>query len=323
MKHKIFVFTALVILLFCLQKIFFNSDDRELESANWVYNSVLEEKAFFKSLESLSKKGRFKEVEAYVDKIGDPALKALSLVKIASFAGSKEGFERVMKKAFFIMKKANPVRYEDKLLQIIEEIVRRDDAEWLMNFVNLANYSNDLVFMIYAGARCEKISNVYEQQVKNDNFREIRPSIYSAMRGALVCRNFKDENRESFDKVSPHYSVQFNMDWDLKDKWRNFCFPLRAYFFSINGRKDLYELYREMSLSESQLKDMRPSYESYVEYGAKAFALSNDASAAILLIKTLKNPRQRSRVLKHCIRFLTSADDGEDVLKRSGILRVE
>lgn len=320
MKRKIFLLTALILAFVCLRETYFSSDDRDLQSANFVYNSAIEEDVFFNGIEKFIKAGRLREIEVYVGKVKDPALRALSFAKMAYMLPERSEKDRLANKAFSIMRDLKTTRYEDKLLQIIFEFARQDDPKWFMEFLNLANYSNDLVLAVYEGGKYEKISALYAEKIKNENFKKLRPRIHIAMLKKFYCRNLEKQDREFLEKQIYYEAIQFNMNWDLKEHGLDFRIPLLAYFSRAGGREDFYASYKDAAFSEIQLKNMQPAYEAYVEYGAKVFSLSGDADAAIALIKTLKNPKDKSRVLKHCVRFLMSAKGGREALENSGLL---
>lgn len=237
----------------------------------------------------------------------------------AAEAGDLNAYGKFMDGAYYLMLAFDPVASENEAFEIMDILAGREDAERLVRMARRLFYSNELVLRVYSYGRSPKMKEYFAAASADAGFKEHNKVLAQLLWRVSVLDKINGMTREEFECTMAYAAIRFNMTWAIK-KWEAYKYPLLAYVSRIAGNEDFYEYYKKLSLSDTQMRDMRAGLFQYVEYAANAFAMAGDPEASAVLLRALPSGRQKNLSVKRVIRSMLSAPGGLDIVLRENLL---
>lgn len=216
----------------------------------------------------------------------------------------------------------NPTIAENSVFEIVDIMSELDAPEPQKAAVDLLfelYHTQDLALRLYKLAGKKYASKYLSECSNNDKNPQRNRKFLKYTRNAKIIRNITDYKEEYILNAFRYSAIEFSMNWKIQN-WENYKYPLIAYIYYCGGNMEMYEKYKSLSITQSQLYDMRGAAFQYVEYACKIFCLTNDPQTAILLLKNLPQGHKRNLLLKRTIRYLTSSKKACLVTKESLLL---
>lgn len=270
----------------------------------------------------LDSPGYSKELDGRVKRMPLSAGKAVAYALLADKAaqgGDLDAYGKLMDGAYYLMLAFDPVASENEAFEIMDILAGREDGERLVRLAQRLFYSNELALRVYSYGKSPKIAAYFASKNADAEFKRQNRVLAQAMSRAAAMDGINGMTREEFERHMAYDAIKFNMTWAIKN-WDAYKYPLLAYFSRIAGNEDFYDHYKKLSLSDTQMRDMRAGLFQYVEYAANAFAMAGDPEASAVLLRALPEGREKSLSVKRVIRSMLSAPGGLDIVLRENLL---
>ena len=247
---------------------------------------------------AISEREDFYRLVAEASTISKSGLRARAMLEIARLgkpAVSRREFEVICQNALWVLSESRlPVSDIDKL-ECCKLLFAMGEPSLLVDFLPVLTLNANSALFIYSTVSNDFVVSEYRKvlKAKNPSMRKIRMrlwyAVYAAEKGAT-------DSFEKIEKSLYYIRADFGFSWRIKNE-PAYKYPAIAFLMKKCGNEAAYSKYRNLSLSESQLKDMAGGYENYITYAVSVFAECGDYSAAARLLDTL-SPAMRGRVLR-------------------------
>ncbi len=250
---------------------------------------------------ALSKRGEFYGLVAEASTISNGGLRARAMLEIARLSKpvvSRREFETVCQNALFLLSKLRSPAFDIDKIECCKLLLTMDEPSLLSDFIPLLVLDSNSALFIYGAISSDSVVAEYKKKMKSKTAdrrlkMRLRYAVYAAEKGATD--SYKD-----IEKFLYYIRADFGFSWRIKNE-PAYKYPAIAFLMKKCGNEAAYSKYRNLSLSESQLKDMAGGYENYITYAVSVFAECGDYSAAARLLDTL-SPAMRGSVLRRTAR---------------------
>ncbi len=270
----------------------------------------------------LDSPGYSKELDGRVKRMPLSAGKAVAYALLADKAaqgGDLDAYGKLMDGAYYLMLAFDPVSSENEAFEIMDIMAGHGDGERLSRLSQRLMYSNELALRIYSYGGNAEIAAYFAKQSADKEFKKQNRMLAQLMWRASVLNRINGSTLEELERSMVYEAVKFNLTWAIKN-WDAYKYPLLAFVSRTVGNEEFYEHYKKLSLSDTQMRDMRAGLFQYVEYAANAFAMVGDPEAAAVLLRALPDGRRKNLSIKRVIRSMVSAPGGLDIVLRENLL---
>lgn len=231
-----------------------------------------------------------------------------------------ESAELELFKAYCRLSTFNPTLIDTQLIEIIGLLSKTNHINYFIEFLKMANFSDNLALAIYTSWGNPNIRNYFTW----NKTEEIFGSKYS------LLKNMFNRIRIDMDKASYAYiekrfiyaGTDFQMPWTIPPRlYTEYSYPAMAYIAKMYNNTTKYEHYKLKSISQDQLSRIMVGKFEYIAFAAKIFSAAGDPALAVSLIETLPPSRKRNLLLKRTLRTILNSKGGIEAVRNSSLIK--
>lgn len=222
-------------------------------------------------------------------------------------------------RAYCRLSSFNPAIIDTQLLEIIEILARTNNIKYFIEFLKMANFSDNLSLIIYTSWRNPNIRNYFTWKRTEETFGfkywRIR-NIFNRIRIDIDNASYGE-----IEKRLVFAGTDFQMPWTISTSlYERYSYPAMAYIAKIYGNQTKYKYYKNKALSREQLEILKVGIFEYIQYTAKILSVAGEPEIAVRLIESLPPSRKRNLLLKRTLRTILKANGGMDSIKKSNLM---
>lgn len=222
-------------------------------------------------------------------------------------------------RAYCVLSSANKNLASGIMLEIMDILIRENDAQMLFEFFKISPYSDDLILKVYQCAGSPKIMEYLTYEKGKEAFF----GGYKAI-GYAIMRSNCDIGNASYDKLEKtfKYACEYYFNGTISDNApREFgIYILLAYVAHIKNDINLYEYYKSKAIEQSRIDGFKRAFFEYTQMAAKIFAICKDVQLSIDFLERLPRGEMKNLVVKRCLRYILETEDGINAIEKSKLL---
>lgn len=231
----------------------------------------------------------------------------------------KAAYDNEVLRAYFTIVSSNKVEADGVILELMDILIENGDAKMLLEFMKIANHSEDLMLRVYQCAENEELRRYFTHKLGMDLFKN---SEYKKIGYAIIRLNMDMAKRSISDieKTFLYSGLDFGMLWNVGAKnYIRYAYPLMAYVSKSKGLTDKYEYFKSQSISDAQMERIKGSFFEYIQYAVKVFARCSDPETAVSLLERLPDGSRKNLTIKRTIRYILKSPGGREAIEKSKI----
>lgn len=134
-----------------------------------------------------------------------------------------------------------------------------------VRFLPLAPSTFEIEILIFESVRNNELQKVWKK-----NEKSLARHNYVRQIAILALSAIKRRDEESLKKVLRYYPLRYNLKWRYNN-FKDFNYPLYAYFAKMAGDEELYRKYLALAKSEELRAKLYGDRDKYAEFSRKMF----------------------------------------------------